>query len=127
MEEEEHLFSVGRQICAVAKGICLAEDEAAQITQEKENLEKEINSLVPETHELQLELKHTREMAEKERRVQLQYKEKMARYRARTEEVEQASPVQQELEELRKKINSMKERSKGSGWIASFPCLPTAR
>ena len=114
MKEEEHLCSVERHICAVAKGICLAEDEAARITLEKGNLEKEINSLVPETHELRLELKRTREMAERERRVQLQYKEKMARHRAMTEEVEQASPVQQELEELRRKINSMKERSKGN-------------
>lgn len=87
------------------------EDKAAQTTQEKENLEKEINALVSETQELRLELKWTRELVEKERKVQQQYEEKMARHRALTEEVEQASPVQQELEALRKKIGSLKERS----------------
>ena len=47
----------------------------------------------------------------KERKVQQQYEEKMKRHRALTEEVEQASPVQQELERLRKKISRLKERS----------------
>lgn len=109
--EKERLCSIEQHICAVAKGICLAEDKAAQTTQEKENLEKEINTLVSETQELRLELKWTRELVEKERKVQQQYEEKMARHRALTEEVEQASPVQQELEALRKKIGSLKERS----------------
>ena len=64
-----------------------------------------------ETQELRLELKWTREVMEKERKVQQQYEEKMKRHRALTEEVEQASPVQQELEGLRKKISNLKERS----------------
>lgn len=64
-----------------------------------------------ETQELRLELKWTREVMEKERKVQQQYEEKMKRHRALTEEVEQASPVQQELERLRKKISRLKERS----------------
>ena len=109
--EKERLCSIEQHICGAAKGICLAEDKAAQTTQEKENLEKEINALVSETQELRLELKWTREVIEKERMVQQQYEEKMARHRALTEEVEQASPVQQELEGLRKKIGSLKERS----------------
>jgi len=66
---------------------------------------------VSETQELRLELKWTREVMEKERKVQQQYEEKMKRHRALTEEVEQASPVQQELEGLRKKISNLKERS----------------
>lgn len=109
--EKERLCSIEQQICAAVKGICLAEDKAAQTTQEKENLEKEINALVSETQEVRLELKWTRELIEKERKVQQQYEEKIARHRALTEEVEQASPVQQELEGLRKKIGSLKERS----------------
>ena len=64
-----------------------------------------------ETQELRLELKWTREVMEKERKVQQQYEEKMKRHRALTEEVEQTSPVQQELERLRKKISRLKERS----------------
>ena len=109
--EKERLCSIEQHICAAATGICLAEDKAAQTTQEKENLEKEINALVSETQELRLELKWTRELVEKERKVEQQYEEKMARHRALTEEVEQASPVQQELEALKKKIGSLKERS----------------
>ena len=109
--DKEYLSSIEREICSTAKGICLTQDVVAQTSLECDNLEKETMSVISETQELKCKLKRVRESLQEERRFQQQYREKITNHTARMAEVDQASPVQQELEQLRRQIAELKEKS----------------
>ena len=119
-QEKEYFHSVERDICAASKSICLSQDEAAQTSLACDNLEKEITVLISETQGLRSKLRGNQETLEMEGKLQQKYREKMMRHQVLTEEVEQSSPVQQELLELQRKIDELKERRK------SDCCLITA-
>ena len=74
------------------------------------NLEKETMSVISETQELKTKLSRVQESLRQEKQLQQQYGEKIANHKARMEEVDQASPVQRELEQLRKQIDELKEK-----------------
>ncbi len=110
--ERDHLQSLKRDVYAASKSICLAQDSAAQAGLECDTLEKEISTLVHEIQNLKEELEETRRKNEEEGRVGRECRGRMERHRTRAEEVEQACPVQQELEGLRAAIERLKDRSK---------------
>lgn len=83
----------------------------AQTSLECDDLEKETVSIISETQELKSKLKRVREGLQEERKFQQRYRDKIANHVARMVEVDQASPVQQELERLRRQIAELKEKS----------------
>ena len=109
---EEQLLAVSGAVAGVLRRVCLQEDQEAGLGSQCGELEREVGALVLEKE--QLLLNHRNAMKEKELQESLskQYEEKMKIYQDKTKDLEQLSPTQIEIENLKGKISALKVKSK---------------
>ena len=103
--------SVERELCSVTREIVLSEGNCVNLKDDCTNLEREIEKLLAEKHKNELRLLRA---VDKTQRVQEQakiYRDKMNTHAARTREVESSLPLYQEVEELKRRLQTLKEKS----------------
>lgn len=109
--EKEHLNSVVGFVHTANKAIIIAQDRATQASQDCQQLEKSIDSLIVEKEKLVVELVRVKQENAQEEKCRGEYRKKMAAYKEKVSRSEDTSPVSIELRELQEKISMLMEKS----------------
>ena len=109
------MSAIQRQITSTTKAICLAKDEAVATGAECALFQKEIESKASIIEGHRLKLRRHKQARMSLESLSIKYRERMAKHGTRTQEVEQKSAVQQELEAATDKVIKLREKSE--------PCL----
>jgi chromosome segregation ATPase len=108
---QKQLHTLDRDVSSTVRSICLKEGLLAELCQDCEQLELQLVAVVQEKVALESKLiKMSEERATKEKMRNI-YESRMEAHCVKTQEVQQLSDTQIELEALRKKIHNLKEKS----------------
>ena len=105
------LLATNRDVCKSVRTICLREDLLADLTQEYEDLEREVTKLVEEREGMCMSLQKVKQEQELEEKTRVKYKTKMEDYQVKINEMEESSATQLQLQALREKISLLKGKS----------------
>lgn len=108
---QKQLQVLNRDVCSTVRTICLKEGLLAEFCQDCEQLELELAAVVQEKVTMEVQLKKVSEERVDEEKLRTRYEGKMETHRMKTQKLEQLSCTQIELESLRGKMHSLKEKS----------------
>lgn len=108
---QQQLQVLHKDVCSTVRAICLKEDLLAELGEDCEQLEQEVVAVVQDKEVMAVRVKKVMEEKAVQEKLEDSYEEKMATHRMKTQELEQLSCTQIELEALRGKIHSLKGKS----------------
>lgn len=114
---QKQLQVLERDLCSTVRTICLKEELLAELGEDCEQLEQQVAALVQEREAMAVSVQKVMRERKEEEKLRSSYQRMMETHCMKTQQLELHSCTQIELEALRGKIHSLKEKSEDS------PCM----
>ncbi len=96
---------------SASREVCESQETSASLAADCASLEVEIDRLVNEKYKAELRLVQVEEGTQQLHEVAKKYREKMISHKMKTKEMESSLPAYRELEEARKSVQTLRDRS----------------